>query len=470
MKKIKYQIAALVLAGGLFSACSDDIKVGYVNEETYQTGEGTAVGYIMDSQGKRMYTTMELHGNATETLMLKATQTPSQDVVVTAVYDESVLTDYNFENDTEFEAFPQSDMELSDGGELTLEAGKTISSQLTVTLSSDGQRDLTKTYAIPLRLRVTSGNGTLPDEDQKRIIFVKDLTALPTATKYVDGEEGVKIFSCMEVNDANPLNNLNFTLKSNGKPLIDAVILFSSNINYDERTGRVYLFHNENCTAILNNYEKYLKPLKDRGIKVILSVLGNHDRSGVANLSDETARDFAREIKACCDAYNLDGVMLDDEYSKYEYSNITPGFVYPSTSAMSRLYYEMKKIMPDRWMITYVYGTGRSCVAVDGVQPGDYIDYALHDYGQSYDLTTNYPGLDKARWGLYSQEYTGRYFCSEANMQQLVNRGSRAHMIFAMDPNRSNVNRQIQSMQSMAKIFYKDELVIDYKFHPKDWN
>lgn len=141
----------------------------------------------------------------------------------------------------------------------------------------------------------------------------------------------------MEVNDANPLNNLSFTLKSNGKPLVDALIIFSANINYNVETGRVYIFNNENVQALLDNREHYLKPLQDRGIKVILGLLGNHDRSGVANMSKETAQVFAQEVKAMCDAYKLDGIFIDDEYSAYETSNITPGFVYPSREAAARL-------------------------------------------------------------------------------------------------------------------------------------
>lgn len=471
MKNIKYQLAAIVIgAGGLLAACSDDVSVGEVSQETYELGEANTLGFITDSQGKRQFTTVEFRENGTESLTINAAKLFPTAVTVTATYDISVLEAYNFRNNTSYEAFPQGEVTLSDNGTMTLAAGELTSSKLTLTLTSNGSHDHAKTYAIPLRLKVTGGNATLAETDQTRVIFVKDLTALPVATKYVNGEEGVKIFSCMEVNDTNPLNNLNFTLASNGKPLVDAVILFSSNINYDERTGRVYLYHNENCTAIFNNYEKYLKPLKDRGMKVILSILGNHDRSGCANLSDETARDFAREVKAFCDAYNLDGVMLDDEYSSYENNNITPGFVTPSTYAMSRLYYEMKKIMPERWMITYVYGTGRSLVAVDDVQPGDYMDYALHDYGQSFDLSSNYPGLDKSRWGLYSQEYNQSRFASEVNMQRLLDSGSLAHMIFAMDPTRWNVSSQISNMRSMAKVFYKDELIVDYNFYTKDWN
>lgn len=114
----------------------------------------------------------------------------------------------------------------------------------------------------------------------------------------------------MEVNDTNPLNNLSFTLKSNGKPLVDALIIFSANINYNAETGRVYIFNNENVQALLDNREHYLKPLQDRGMKIILGLLGNHDRSGVANMSKETAQAFAQEVKAMCDAYQLDGISL----------------------------------------------------------------------------------------------------------------------------------------------------------------
>ena len=470
MIKLKYQLAALVLAGSFFTSCSDDVVVGNINETNYEISDGSSVGYIIDSQGKRMFTTLEFRNTGSETLTLNANKALKNNVSVTAAYDQSVLDEYNKKNNSDFKAFPEADVTLSDGGVITLTAGQQTSSVLSVTTKSDGKRSYKDTYAIPLRMKVTSGGVKLPVADQTRVVFVKDLTALPTATKYVNGEEGVKVFSCMEVNDCNPLNNLCFTLKGSGKPLVDAVILFSSNINYDAATGRVHLFHNENCTAILNNYNKYIKPLKDRGIKVILSILGNHDISGVANLSDETARDFAREVKACCDAYNLDGVMLDDEYSNYEGSDVTPGFVSPSRAACARLYYEMKKIMPDRWMIAYVYSTTSSLPAVDGVQSGNFIDYALHDYGGSSDLTNNYPGMPVAHWGLYSQEFGQSRFADESDLQDLVKRGSKTHMIFGMNPYLRNSSSQISSMRKMAKIFYNDELVVSDTFYPKDWN
>ena len=90
---------------------------------------------------------------------------------------------------------------------------------------------------------------------------------------------------------------------------------FSANINYNAETGRVYVLNNPNVQFLLDNNEQFLQPLRKRGMKVILGILGNHDAAGVAQLSDMGCREFAKELAAYCDAYNLDGVGFDDEYS-----------------------------------------------------------------------------------------------------------------------------------------------------------
>lgn len=126
-----------------------------------------------------------------------------------------------------------------------------------------------------------------------------------TARAAATTKANIKLFSFTEVNDTNPLNNLNFTLKNSGKPLIDMVVLFSANINYDAANDKVFVSNNPNVQHLLTNRAKYLKPLQDKGIKVILSILGNHDRSGIANLSTTRAKAFAQELKNTCDLYNL---------------------------------------------------------------------------------------------------------------------------------------------------------------------
>ena len=162
-------------------------------------------------------------------------------------------------------ALPADMVSFAGNGVATLSAGST-STSVEYTITSDGSLDPSATYVLPVRVSVTDGNASLGSVDATRIIFVRDLTALPDATKYVrdaDGNlvPGIKVFSCMEVNDTNPLNNLSFTLKNaeiadnNGKPLVDALIIFSANINYNPETGRVYIFNNENVQALLDNRE-----------------------------------------------------------------------------------------------------------------------------------------------------------------------------------------------------------------------
>ena len=468
--KSKYWIAAFILAGGLLTACSEDITVGTLDENRYSTGDGSVMGYINDNNGKRMFSNVEFRDAGDMYLQLKTTAKLVSEATVTVSYDETVLTAYNNTYGTTYEAFPQAKVTLADGGTINLNKGSEQSAAMKVSYTSDGSLSTDKSYVIPLRMKVTSGDFKLAEADQTRMIFVKDLTGIPDCTKYIDGIPGVKVFSCMEVNDTNPLNNLSFTLASNGKPLVDALIIFSANINYNEETGRVYIFKNENVKAILDNREKYLKPLQERGIKIILGLLGNHDRSGVANMSKETAQEFAREVKAMCDAYQLDGIFVDDEYSNYEYNNFTPGFVYPGKEPAARLCYEVKKIQPERWVVAYAYSTTYGLPAIDGMNSGEFVDYALHDYGGSSDLTSYFPGMPKANMGLYSQEFSQGRTASETNLKRMRDNGYLSHMIFAMDPNRSNFNSsQLPAMQRMARAFYDDELVFDGIKYPKDW-
>lgn len=461
------------------TACDDnDVVVGSVDTSRFEIPDGDVV-YITDLAGRRMFSTVEFHHQAAEGLTLNTRKALTSACKVTFSYDSKILDEYNKKNGTSYAALPQAMVSFTNGGSVTLEAGSTTASA-GYTLTSDGSLDPNSTYALPVKA-VIEGGASLSAADASRVIFVKDLTALPDATKYVEDENGnlvpgVKIFSCMEVNDTNPLNNLSFTLKSNGKPLVDCLIMFSANINYNPETGRVYIFNNENVQALLDNRDKYLKPLQDRGIKVVLGILGNHDRSGIANLDANTAKLFAKECKNICDTYNLDGIFWDDEYSAYEYQNPPAGFVVPSREACSRLMYEVKKIQPERWNIAYVYGTTRSADDItdpetgEVVKAGEYIDYALHDYGNGYDLSDNYNGMQPWQMGMYSQEFAQGRTASLENLQNMRKDGYGAHMIFAMDPNRGNFDwSQYEGMSNCARAFYDDELVFDGVKYSKDW-
>lgn len=471
MNKLRFShlLGLSALSLFLMASCEkNEVLTGSVDTSSYTTTPGASATHLTDltgATGEGSFTLREDQSNQLQ-LFLEHTIAPAKELRYRVSVDASALETYNTRHQTSYTLLPEGAVTLPNEGILTLPAGKLHSQSFSIPVETSQLPAATATtavYLLPLKVEALDG-ATAPAEDHF-FFLIKDERVSGSAAK----ESGVKIISIPEVNDTNPLTTLSFTLKKSGKPLIDAVVLFSSNINYDESTGRVYVSHNENVTAILANKDKYLKPLKDRGIKVILSILGNHDRSGVANLSDESARLFAQEIKNTCDAYDLDGVFLDDEYSNYSAAYGKPGFVRASTAAMSRLYYEIKKAQPHRWNIVYAYGMSSSLYTVEGKRPGEYIDYAVHDYGGSWDLSQNFPGLSRERQGLYSQEFNLGRFAYDQQLQSMKNSGYKTHMIFAMDPNRPNFSAQLEAMKRIARVFFDDELVYDGMKYKKDW-
>ncbi|GAB7088091.1 BT_3987 domain-containing protein [Marinifilum fragile] len=459
--KRNLMLAAVLTVMGMFTACDDSIDVTSVDENQYTTSTD-AIGYLVDNTGKRETSLVEFRNQGQAEIYLASSKNTETDVVANLKFDAEVLDAYNDENNSDYELFPvdlvsfESDFQLSKGSN---KSGKTL-----VQFTTSDALSAEKTYVIPVRAVVKSGNIKLSEKESVYLIFVKDLSTIPIADK----ANGIKIISCMEVNDTNPLNNLCFTLKESGKPLIDIVILFSANINYNNETGKVYVYNNPNVQHILDNREKYLKPLQDRGMKIVLGILGNHDRAGVSNLADETAKVFAQELKVVCDSYHLDGIFVDDEYSAYQ-NPVPPGFVAPSSAAASRLCYEAKQAMPDRLVCAYAYGSTSSLPEIDGHQSGEFVDYGIHDYGRSSDLSSNYPGMPKSRMALYSQEFSRGYWASDSDLESMRNDGYGSHMIFAMDPYRNNFDRQKQAMESIASKLFDDELVYDEKPYKKDW-
>ncbi|PKQ62899.1 endo-beta-N-acetylglucosaminidase F1 [Labilibaculum filiforme] len=446
---------------GFFTACDDSIDVTSVDENQYTTSSD-AIAYLVNNAGKRESSLVEFRNQGQAEMYLSTSKNAETDVVANLKFEEKLLQVYNDENNTDYALFPK-DL-VSFGSDFQLVKGSNKSEKTLVNFITSDALQAQKTYVIPVRVEVKSGNMKLSEKESTYLIFVKDFSTVPT----VDKASGIKIISCMEVNDTNPLNNLCFTLKESGKPLIDIVILFSANINYNNETGKVYIYNNPNVQHILDNREKYLKPLQDRGMKIVLGILGNHDRAGVSNLADETAKVFAQELKVVCDSYHLDGIFIDDEYSAYQ-NPVPVGFVSPSSAAASRLCFEAKLAMPDRLVCSYAYGSTSSLPDIDGQQSGTFVDYGIHDYGGSSDLSTNYPGMPKAGMALYSQEFSRGYWTLDSNLENMRNDGYGAHMIFAMDPFRSNFDRQKQAMESIADKLFDDELVYNENPYKKDW-
>lgn len=109
--------------------------------------------------------------------------------------------------------------------------------------------------------------------------------------------------------------------------------------------------------------------------------------------------------------------------------------------------------------------------AIDGMQSGEFVDYALHDYGGSADLSSAFPGMPKSNMGLYSQEFGKGSTASESDLRSMREKGYHFEHDFCngslscklwVDSDTSNGKN--------GKSLYDDELVFDGIKYPKDWN
>jgi hypothetical protein len=308
------------------------------------------------------------------------------------------------------------------------------------------------TYAVPVYATIQSGNATLSEEASKVIFLIKR-----------KAERSIKQVVYIEVNDCNPLNILEYNL-TDGTPFFDAVILFAANINYDSDNDVVYLHNNPNVQALLDNSDTYLQPLRERGIKVYLGLLGNHDAAGLAQLSDWGAEQWAQSVAETCSRYKLDGVNLDDEYSK---SPIVDNhwFTQRSAKAGARLAYELKKALSEKcnWpteVSIYEYGALYDLpeVSIDGTThtQSEFIDFIVADYGGR---STPYGDLTYAHCSGASIQLAQGRTLTDRSARTIASQGYGWCMCFAFDPSgtggtRNNREHSMEQFNVAAQVFY----------------
>lgn len=487
--KSRFSIVSIVLAliGFSFLACVNDaIEIGAVDEDRYAVGDGSGThAFVTDGDGRMFFHNIDFRNGSTMPFYLNVRNRQSTASSVTITYDLSALDTPNMRNSENHQVFPKHLVELTNGGVLSLAAGATQSPAMNMVLTSDGSLDPNTSYIIPLRIRVTSGGLQLTERDETKLIFVRDITALPDGS---NNPFGITMMSCYEANDMNPLNHLSFTLRSTGELFFNTVIIFSANVNFDETTGRPFVFFNENIQPKLDRFDHYYRPLQERGVRIILSLLPNHDRAGLSNMTTEGARAFAQEVRAICDAFGLDGIMLDEEYMARNFiNNPAPGFLRPSQYNLARMAFEIKQAQPHRSLMLYLFADISSSTDwaggssnfplpdIDGIEPGEFIDFAIQDYNASVGFPSQIRGVPDARQAWRSQEWVlprqaATTQTVENNLRAERDRGRLSHMIFGFDPSRGNWNTtQLPAMQRTANAYFEDEVKDSGVRYPIDW-
>ena len=201
----------------------------------------------------------------------------------------------------------------------------------------------------------------------------------PTVTIYV------------ETNDVNPLNAGDYKLP-NGKPYADIVEFFASNIHKRTVNGVVEptLYLNDKMTNLLENggAATYVQGLQAKGIKVVLTVLGDWQGIGVANMNDTQTTQFAKILAHAVEKYGLDGIGFDDEYSNYSSSLINGSF--------GSIITKLRNLMPAGKLIT-VFQYGNIGSSQINATAGAQIDHVYSNFS-TYNTYISIAGVTKDRY------------------------------------------------------------------------
>ncbi|MBA6441521.1 endo-beta-N-acetylglucosaminidase H [Streptomyces sp. GMR22] len=196
--------------------------------------------------------------------------------------------------------------------------------------------------------------------------------AAPAAAK-----QGPTSVAYVEVNNNSMRNVGKYTLANGGGNVFDVAVIFAANINYDTGKKAAYLHFNENVQRVLDNAATEIRPLQQKGIKVVLSVLGNHQGAGFANFpSQQAASAFAKTLSDTVATYGLDGIDFDDEYA--EYGNNGTG--QPNDSSFVHLVTALRANMPNKIISLYNIGPAASRLSYGGVDVSSKFDYAWNPY------------------------------------------------------------------------------------------
>lgn len=452
------RVARIRIEAGLAQPVAINVvQAAGTGEVTPEPSEGVAVKLV--SMGETTIAT-KTETELSVKVKLSVTAAAASDVEVKLFYDEGYLREYNYINKEQGEAvlYPKEKVTIPADGKIVLKAGQTESEEVEVKLDATGL-SMGSPYLLPLYLKAVENAAVKQAECRVNVLVKKQ------------NPKQIKNVVYFEVNDCNPLNALEYEL-ADGTPFFDAVILFAANINFNRAEDVVYLSNNPNVQALLDDSEIYLQPLRKKGIKVYLGLLGNHDAAGLCQLSDWGAQQWAQEVAEACKTYKLDGVNLDDEYSSSPDLN-NHWFAPTSAAAGARLCYELKKALKatcpwETEVSTFAYGQLYSLpTSVKDLETGEdqsiskWLDFHVANYGGT---TSPYGDLTKAQCSGMSIELNRGYgSITEDSARNMKNQGYGWCMWFAFDPSgtgtvNSNRYRSDGFIKAAAKGFYDQEL------------
>lgn len=254
--------------------------------------------------------------------------------------------------------------------------------------------------------------------------------AAPAGAAASDGGEAQdpKRVVYVEVNSNDMANVADYTLAGTNRPAFDMAMIFAANINYDVETQKAYVHLNDRVTETLQNADTQIRPLQERGTKVLLSVLGNHEGAGFANFtSPESAAVFADQLADVVHTYGLDGIDFDDEWSEYGKN----GTAQPNGTSFAYLLDALRdRLGPDKLITLYNIGPSYDNTDWQGTGASANLDYSWNPYYGTW-IPPQVSGMTKQQFGAAAIDLTSTSQTSAAGLaQRTVDEGYGAYVTY----------------------------------------
>ena len=218
--------------------------------------------------------------------------------------------------------------------------------------------------------------------------FIAAGVSLFLTTAYA--KTGPTTIAYIEVNSNNLTNVGRYTLTTDGSNAFDIANIFAANTKWNGTDTT--LFINPAITTILNDLDNNVHPLQNKGIKVVLSILGGGEGAGVANFASQAkAAVFASEVTAIVNQYGLDGIDIDDEYAEYGCCAGPPSTT--NQDSIGWFISALRQNLGPEKLITYYYiGPSSTALAASPPSVGSQLNFSYNPYYDSYSVP-NVPGL-----------------------------------------------------------------------------
>lgn len=305
-------------------------------------------------------------------------------VALQARVDEGLVPAYNTRYGTDFKPMPSANVEIAGQGRFTVAPGDKSSEKLAITFKADGLAP--GTYLLPVAVKSTDVKFSA---DNNAVYFGVKVRGVDR----IDYELDTDYMTVFYLNTSNyqPLLADIWDLQKDGlspdfptswrRTIGNIINLRTVPLIRDEATGRAMLVLNRDMRYVLDHADKYLRPLQDKGRKVCLCLEGGGSGLGFCNLTDGQIADYVAQVKACVEAFGLDGVNLFDKNAGYDID----GAPAVNTTSYPKLIKAMREALGATKMLTvadyeapteYFWDTA----ATGGIVVGDYLDYAWSGY------------------------------------------------------------------------------------------